>query len=28
VFYGFDAGSGTAPQDTKVSLTPLDVRWQ
>ena len=28
VFYGTADGSGPAPADTKVSLTPFDMRWQ
>jgi hypothetical protein len=28
VFYGVGEGSGPAPADTKLSLTPFDIRWQ
>jgi len=27
VFYGTDEGGGVAPADTKVSITPFEVRW-
>jgi hypothetical protein len=27
VFYGTEEGGGVAPADTKVSLTPFEVRW-
>lgn len=28
VFYGTEDGSGPAPKDAKVSLTPFELRWQ
>jgi hypothetical protein len=28
VFYGFEDGGGAAPKDTKLSLTPFEIRWQ
>jgi hypothetical protein len=28
VFYGTEDGAGAAPKDTKVSLTPFEIRWQ
>jgi hypothetical protein len=28
VFYGTEEGAGAAPKDTKVSLTPFEIRWQ
>jgi hypothetical protein len=28
VFYGTASGAGAAPADTKISLTPFDIRWQ
>lgn len=28
VFYGTADGAGAAPADTKISLTPFDIRWQ
>jgi len=28
VFYGTEEGVGSAPKDTKISLTPFEVRWK
>jgi hypothetical protein len=28
VHYGFEDGDGAAPKDTRVSLTPFEIRWQ
>ncbi len=28
VYYGFEDGAGAAPKDTKVSMTPFEIRWR